>query len=587
MDAVSEIKQKLDIVDVVSKYVSLKKAGKNYKGVCPFHSENTPSFMVSPELQMFKCFGCGESGDMFSFIQKIEGVEFMSALETLAEKAGVKVEKTVLDPDSQLKKQLFYINDLAVKFYHLLLTQHEMGKPGMEYLKKKRGLTDETIKKFMLGYAPDSSIVITPFLIKRGLNKDDLVAAGVSTKKSAYDYIDKFRGRVLFPLIGIDGRTLGFTGRTIFDRDPKYLNTNETLIFKKSSFLYGLDKAKLAIKKEGAVFVEGQMDVISAHQAGIENVIASSGTSLTTEQLKVLSRYTKDITFCFDSDTAGIAAVFRAVELAENMDFNVRAAVIPEGFKDIDEVIRKGVSVAREMLEKSIPAYDFILLSVIKRYNKTSPEGKKKIMDELVPWFSKINNKVLIDHYSKEIAKELDLSTETVISMLAHPDTYQDQSVPDVQDSVFMSKQSLESYIISLLLKADLDTFKEYAYKLKPEDFKNETLKAIFTAILQHRKVSKDFVPGQFSESLEASQKEVFSDLYMWDHSELLNDQPYFVRELSAMINRVRKAGIAREMVYLTEQIKLAEKEKADKQLAKLTKEFEKLKDERALLEKA
>ncbi|RJR26821.1 DNA primase [candidate division WWE3 bacterium] len=586
MDAVSEIKQKLDIVDVVGRYVSLKKAGKNFKGVCPFHTENTPSFMVSPELQIFKCFGCGESGDIISFIQKIEGIEFMNALEMLAERAGVKIEKNTLDPNTKLKKQIYYINELSTKFYHLLLTTHDLGKPGLDYLRKNRGLSDSTIKKFMLGYAPDTSNVITGFLEKRGLNREDLVLAGVSVKRGNSDYVDKFRGRVLFPLVSVDGKVLGFTGRTIINREPKYLNTNETLIFRKSSFLYGLDKAKLAIKKEGAVFVEGQMDVISAHQAGIENVIASSGTSLTTEQLKILARYTKDIIFCFDADSAGVSAVLRAIELGENMDFNVRAAVIPDGYKDLDEVIKKDPTTAKEVLNNSIPAYDFILLSVIKRYNKNSPEGKKKIMEEIMPWFSRIQNKVLIDHYSKQIAKELDLSQETVLSMFSDPGKSAEMASSDIQKSVFLSKQSLESYIISLLLKTELDTFREFAYKLNPEDFKNETLRGIFASLLKYRKESGEFIPNQFSEKLEdSSYREFFFDLYMWDHTDLLNDPTGLAREIRQVVSRIKRDSISQKMTLLTEQISIAEREKDDKRKTKLTKEFESLMQERASLE--
>ncbi len=289
MDTVSQIKQKLDITDIVASYISLKKAGKNYKAVCPFHSEDTPSFMVSPELQIFKCFGCGEAGDMFSFVEKIEGVEFARAMEILAEKAGVKIERQDVDPNYKKKTKLYEINHMAAEFYHHLLTKHKSGQKALDYLKKERGLDDATIDAYKLGYAPNNWDTLNQFLTKKGFETGDLELSGVVVqKRDEKGHIDKFRGRVMFPLIDTSDKIVGFSARDIVGRDPKYLNTQETLIFNKSAFIYGLNKAKVDIKKEGVVFVEGQMDVIKAWQNDIKNVVAVSGTSLTSLQLYIL-----------------------------------------------------------------------------------------------------------------------------------------------------------------------------------------------------------------------------------------------------------------------------------------------------------
>ena len=300
MEPKEEIKQKINIVDLVNSYVSVKKSGRNYKGICPFHSEKTPSFMVSPELQIFKCFGCNEAGDIFSFIEKIEGVDFPTALEILAEKANVQSKKRE-NFDSERKSRkgiIFEINHLTLEYYHFILTKHKIGANALDYVKNKRKLTDETIEKFKIGYAPDSWTSLYDFLTRKKYGVNDLISAGVvvSGNKTG-NYIDKFKGRVVFPMTDISGKVVGFMGRTIFDRDPKYLNTSDTEVFQKGTFLYGLDKSRVNIKKEGAIFVEGPMDVISASQAGVENVVASLGTSLTMGQLKVVSRYTKAITF--------------------------------------------------------------------------------------------------------------------------------------------------------------------------------------------------------------------------------------------------------------------------------------------------
>ena len=296
MDQINEIKQKLDIVDVINPYVSLTKSGKNYKGVCPFHSENTPSFMVSQDLQLFKCFGCGEGGDIFKFIQKIEGVDFHQSLEILAEKAGVTLEKSSYDKEADNRKVLLEINHLAALFFQFILLKHPLGKPALEYVKKKRKMDDETIRNFGVGYALDSWDTLYRALSKKGDTAKDIVDAGLAVARSnGSGHIDKFRDRIMFPLVDINGKVVGFTGRTISNKEPKYLNTSSTPIFNKSTFLFCMDKAKVHIKKAGAIVVEGQMDALTSHQFGISNVVASGGTSLTTGQLKVLSRYTTDL----------------------------------------------------------------------------------------------------------------------------------------------------------------------------------------------------------------------------------------------------------------------------------------------------
>ncbi|KKT04500.1 MAG: primase protein, partial [candidate division WWE3 bacterium GW2011_GWE2_43_18] len=489
MDTINEIKQKIDIVDLVGSYVSLKKAGRNYKGICPFHSENTPSFMVSPELQIFKCFGCGEAGDIFKFVEKIEGIEFSAALEQLAVKAGIKLEKKDYDPESARRKELYQINSLTAKYYHYILTKHPQGKPGLDYLTQKRKLTPETIDFFQMGYAPDTWDSLHNFLKKQGIHENEMLDAGVISEKSSGDgYIDKFRGRVVFPFKGIDGNIVGFNGRTILDREPKYLNTAETAVFHKGTFLFNLVNARIDIKKHGAVVVEGQMDVISAYQDGIRNMVASSGTALAENQLKILQRYTNDLTFCFDADSAGVNAVYRAVEIAEKLGFNIKVALIPAPYKDIDEVLKAEPEKAKIAIRDAVDVYDFYISSTLKANSKESALGKKIILEALVPVFSKINNPVIVDHYSKMLATELGLSEDTVTTMFKGGTLGNYVGPEDDQKIPLLSRDNPEGYFLALLFKADIDIMREYAYKMDVEDFLNPIVVNIYEALVAYLK---------------------------------------------------------------------------------------------------
>jgi len=586
MDQISQIKQQLDVVNVVGSYVQLKKSGKNYTGLCPFHSEKSPSFMVSPELQIFKCFGCGKSGDILQFVQDIEGVDFSSALEQLAEKAGIKLEKVRLDPDAALKKQLYWVNEMAAHFYNYILMGHSAGRLGLDYFKKRRGLSDGTIKNFDLGYAPDRDDTLYKYFSGKGVDIDLLVKAGLVIKKDYGGYLDKFRGRVIFPLTGIDGKVLGFTARTIFDREPKYLNTAETPVFHKSYFIFALDKAKVAIKKLGAVFVEGQMDAISAHEAGITNVIASSGTSLTTAQLKMVSRYTTDLTFCFDSDNAGVGASFRGIELAESLGFSIKVAVIPAGFKDLDELIKSSRLKAEEMLASAVPAYDYLLFSIIKKFNKNSPDGKKKIIDEIAPWFSRITNKVLLDHYTKEIAAELDLNVETVTEAIntGKSVAFTENGGHAEESPIIVSPQSVESYIITLLFKGGLDFIKDMTYKVEPQDIADDSLRGIIDTLRDYlnagSKKLKKFDPKDFAKTLNADQSTLFESLYLKESGTGISDDQQLKKEFDSALHRLRKESAKRRMHTISTEIKLAEKSGDSAAVEKLTTEFENLKNQ-------
>jgi DNA primase len=585
-DSVEKIKQKLDVVDVIGSYVNLKKSGRNYKAVCPFHNEKTPSFMVSQELQIYKCFGCGASGDIFNFVQAIEGVDFYRSLEILADKAGVVLPKiSSLDEKNNTKKKIYAINDLATRFYQYILLKNKVGKPALNYLIKDRGINTSSIKEFRIGYAPNSWDVLSKFLKSKGYTEEDLVLSGVAVKRSSGDgVIDKFRGRVVFPLIGLDNKVVGFTGRTVLNKDPKYLNTSETPVFHKSYFIFGLNLSKVEVKKEGAIFVEGQMDVISSYQAGFKNVICISGTSLTENQLDVLSRYTNDITFCFDSDFAGIEASYRAIELAEKKNFNIRVAVIPEPYKDIDELIKSDKSKAKKILKDPIPVYDFFLSTALKRNNKETALGKKAIMEELIPLFSKISNKVLFEHYTKEISSELDLSEETVFSLLKKSSETgsgdKNKMLNEVLDKhPLEQKINTESYLIALLFKVSVDKAQKTVEKLKKEDFLSPSMSEIFSILKEYLKDRKtDINIKTLSNKFEGEVKDTVSEMYLRDvDSGFEDNEKGLEKELDEVAERVLKESIKRQLHNLSNEIRIAETKKEDEELKKLTKKFERL----------
>src|SRR3972149_11561441 len=316
----------MDIVDLVGGYVDLKKSGKNYKAVCPFHSEKTPSFMVSPQLQIFKCFGCGEGGDVIAFYGKMEGVSFGEALKEMAKRAGVKLLSRKESPQEQQKEKLLELNRLAADYFHFLLTDHKIGSAAMDFL-KQRGLKKETIEDFGLGYAPSSWDSLGRYLLKKGYSLTELFQAGLAVRKEGgRGYFDFFRGRGMYPLRSSLGKVAGFAGRTLGDDQPKYINTVETSVFEKGRYLFNLDLGKTEIKKKReAILVEGEMDAILLFQEGVRNVIATKGTALSTSQIVTMSKFAKRLIICFDRDAAGLEATKKGLFLAQSGALEVEA----------------------------------------------------------------------------------------------------------------------------------------------------------------------------------------------------------------------------------------------------------------------
>lgn len=385
MSISQRIKERIDIVDFISSYVKLTRSGKNYIGLCPFHNDHNPSFTVSPEKQLFYCFGCKEGGDVIKFLMKIEHLSYREALAQLGRRVGIEIDD-VSDESSGGIRELYKVNDLVAKYFNYILTETQYGKTPREYL-AKRGIKKETIDIFKLGYALASWNALQKFLEKKGVSIETQETLGliINDKETGRSY-DRFRDRIIFPIIDMTGHTVGFGGRVLDDSLPKYINTPETPIFRKGHILYGLYQTRDEImKKDQAIIVEGYMDCISLFQAGIKNVVASMGTSFTREQGLALKRIAKDIVIAFDTDTAGDLAVIRGANVLREVGCNVRIARWTV-YKDPDEFIRnQGPIIFLDIINRAKPFLDYMLDLLINRYEITSLEGRIQFFQEFFP----------------------------------------------------------------------------------------------------------------------------------------------------------------------------------------------------------
>jgi len=404
MDHLEEIRSKLAIEEVVGGYIQLKKAGRNLKGLCPFHNDSKPSFTVSPEKGIAYCFSCNTGGDIFKFIQLIENVEFPEAVKILADRANVKLPD--FKPENQNKRlQTIEINQITMKFFINELKEN----PNKKKYFLNRGLSEETISEFKLGYAPNSFNELKDHLKRSGYSDGEILEAGVVTQRSIADKnsYDKFRDRLIFPIFDHQGNPVGFGGRVIDQGEPKYLNSPDTPAYNKSIVLYGLNVAKDSVKKENlAIFVEGYMDVIASHQAGTKNVVATSGTALTPQQLKLIKRYTKNIALCFDGDSAGHEATRRAIEIAQESELNVKIITVPNG-KDPDECIKNSPEEWIKAAKNPIAVMDFYFTYANQKFDKSTIDGKKEYIKFILPIIKQYPTDFEQGEYLKRLATEI------------------------------------------------------------------------------------------------------------------------------------------------------------------------------------
>ncbi len=479
---IEEIRGKTDIVAVISEFVKLRKAGKNYTGPCPFHSEKNPSFTVSPDKQLFHCFGCGEGGNVFSFLMKAESISFAEAVEELAAKVGIAVEKpTRSGLSSSEKDKLFEIMRLAADHFVKMLGDSS-GQPARNYL-KQRGISDETAKVFNLGFAPEGWDNLFKHLIARGAAPNLIERAGLTLPREGKDgYYDRFRNRLIFPVFDLRSRPVAFSGRAVGSEEPKYLNSPDTPVYRKGDTVFGLNFTKEEMKKEKrGILVEGNVDLLSVYQAGLKNVAAPLGTALTVQQCKLLARFCDTIVLAFDADQAGDTAAERSIELLRSQGIKVKVAQL-QGAKDPDELVRKsGAAALRSAIDASLPFMEFRIRRALSRHDLTEIEARARALREVAQVLNSEPDPFVQKEYAKLAAAPLKVEAEAVLAEAKRLGFYRSGSSRDLRRVTEKpASRILEAERILLALAVEKKDFLEpLKAEVKIEDFISPEVRTI------------------------------------------------------------------------------------------------------------
>ncbi|MGM0602341.1 MAG: DNA primase [Bacillota bacterium] len=520
---IEELKYSVDIVDVVSDYLELKRAGSRFKGLCPFHNEKTPSFFVNPDNNFYHCFGCGVGGDVINFVMEIENITFTEAVKILAEKAGIELPN-LSDRERKLyqeREQLFEINKLAARFYNYMLKETKLGTDSLEYL-KNRGFTEEDIENFQLGYAPDEWKAVMSFLNKRGYSLDMIHKAGLISKGKNNSFYDRFRNRIIFPIFNTRGEVIAFGGRVLPDSEQgaKYLNSPETAIFSKKKNLYGLNWAKKQIREEQrCIIMEGYTDVIQAHRSGFKNAVASLGTAFTDEQAKLIKRYADQALIAYDSDTAGNKATLRGLEILNDRGIDVKVITLPEG-SDPDDILRdNNLQLFNDYIDEAESLVDFKIDMIIKDKDLNDPGMKIKILKEIAELISGIDDPVEKEIYVERASEKTNFDKNILSKEIKKQTKYRKrrnsvrkEEKVDKRDKVKRSdivriqEQLLSYFITHKELRSSL------ARIISPDDFKGRAeklAKIIWNGPFISDSVSSDKIKSELDEDLESYWSEI------------------------------------------------------------------------------
>jgi DNA primase len=588
---IDEVKSRLDIVEVISSYIKLSKTGANYRALCPFHSEKKPSFFVSPARQIWHCFGCGKGGDIFGFVKEIEGVEFGDALRILAKRAGVELKP--MRPELRTERQRLYeICELATRFFEKQLEESSSGKEAKKYL-LSRGISEDSIKKWRLGYSPDTWEGLTEFLVSRGYKREEVIKAGLAIQKEPVgeissqirqdlrDAYDRFRGRIIFPIFDLNSQTVGFGGRVFKEKDKaeiaKYVNTPNTLLYDKSRVLYGLDKAKVEIRKgDNCILVEGYTDVIMSHQVGVQNVVATSGTALTPYQLKILKRYSENLILGFDMDVAGDSATKRGIDLAQMQGFNIKVIRLSEG-KDAADIISKNPKEWQDSLLNQKSILEFYFESAFSGRDSKTPEGKKAIAKILLPVIKRIPNKIERGYWIQKLAKELGAKEENIeeelkkVKLDEYPEVY-GLEPEEIKNLLPKSrKELLEERIVILLLVSKSPESLEF--------INNEEISCLSPRIQEiFKKIKGNIMEGsEFNVvGLSPELTDLFNTIYLQAEIEEIEKKD-ILPEIQCCLKEIQSLEVKNKLDQISKEIKQAEEEKDSKKIEKLSQEFNQL----------
>jgi DNA primase len=567
MDSVEEVKSKTNIANLVGEYVTLKKMGRNLKGLCPFHGEKTPSFMVNEELGIYKCFGCGAGGDVFNFLMAIEGLDFGEALHKLADKAGVKLPE-FKNSETDVKKELIAVNTMAAEYFHYLLTKHEAGEEARKYLKDRK-INEKLWETFKIGFSLPEWDGLSKYLVnKKGYRGDLLVAAGLAIEGGRGVY-DRFRGRIMFPLLDSAGRIVGFSGRILPELatgdEGKYINSPETEIYHKGRMLYGFSNARSAIKKANRVIlVEGQLDTISSYGAGISETVGVGGTALTIEMVEMLGKVAQEVILALDNDPAGEAAMKRSIDLIEKRGMSIKMVEI-DGGKDPDEIARNFPGKWKEMVNKAVPVYEFFFNRMVAKYGTDSVESIGKIVREIVPMLASIDNSVIREVWVRRLALKIGVDK---------------QGIEEEMEKVRRNQRSAVSGQRSAVSEKTVDKDREFlgAVITAKESWRIE-LKKMFLGLPPVGAVGKLLVEILNRESLDLSElkKDLPEELFtVLSESVLVIDEELSEKDFFKQAAEWGKRVVKEEKSRLTDEIRIAEKdgqiEKIDNLMGKLVK---------------
>lgn len=563
-DIIDEVKSRCDIVNVISQYISLKQSGSNFSGLCPFHSEKTGSFHVNQSKQIYKCFGCGEGGDVINFVMKIENLDFIEAVKLLAEKNGIEFKTNLSEEDKAKMEKIKIIQDIHLKsarFYFANLTKSK--NPGYDYL-KRRGLSDKIIKKFGLGYSLYSWNSLMEYLLSLGYEKKDLVLSGLVThKENDNKYYDRFRNRVMFPIFDYRGNVIGFGGRVLDDSLPKYLNSPDTLLFNKRFNLYGLNYAKKSIVNDSLILVEGYMDLISLYEHGIENVVATLGTALTNDQGRLIKRYASTAIISYDSDDAGIKATLRAIEILKNQNINIKILNLKD-CKDPDDFIKKYKKEGfLKAIDEAISHIQFQINILKKKFDFNKDEHLIKFAKEAALIIKSLSSPVEKDYYIKYVSKEYNISFDAMKEEV-YGNNYNNKIKNYKKFSKFEQKpiekikniENGEKFVEETFIKLLLDN-KELRQisllKISEDDFLINDSKEIFNLIIKNKELDKITIDK--IKDLNISQ-EYLNDL---DNISINNINTYNSKNVDEIIKSVKRNKLHKEVNELLQQQKQLE----------------------------
>jgi len=583
MSQVKQVKDATDIVALIGERISLQRSGGSLRGLCPFHSEKSPSFFLSEQFQRYKCFGCGESGDVFTFLEKYDGMTFGEAMEYLAQRAGITLTSYRPSAEDEQRQRILSLLSLTKEYYHFLLTQHELGEPARQYL-QERGINAESIRLFQLGYAlPAWDSLIKYLNGKKKYSIADLQDAGLVVSGRTGNAYDRFRDRIMFPLANHRGQVVGFSGRVLDKetKEAKYINSPETMFYHKSEMLFGYSELYQSIRQKAEVIVvEGEFDVISSAQAHVNHVVAIKGSAVTAEHLRLISRVATKVIFSLDADKAGVAATKRAISLVGDLPLEVRVSSVPSG-KDPDELARTEPALWREVAKTSISVYDFLLQAALKQFDPITPEGKRAIIDELAPIFGQITHAVEQEVYFKKLAIALQTKEEVIRQDVERfKNKGQRRPAPPNQASEVTSKDSaekltplaarkkrLELYGLFLLLALPEATLAQRALQLQPRWFTEAGFSYLIESIRQlGPQATLDLLNQQLPEDMR---QVVFETLANPDFQEikakgeLEKEWAHVIPELQQMIVKDQIATINQELTQLDQAAVLTPEQEA------------------------